>query len=68
MATPSPSAETSRSPTSKVAPYHTTVPEYGAKRYVYHNDDACPDGKLIKLEHRTAGTAGLALCKECVRL
>jgi len=52
----------------KVAPYHTTVTDYVGERYVYHNDDACRDGKRIKPEHRTSGTAGRLLCKECARI
>jgi hypothetical protein len=53
---------------SKVSPFHTSVPEYGGERNVYHDDNACPDGKRIKPEHRTPGTAGRPLCKECQKL
>jgi hypothetical protein len=53
---------------SKVSPYHTSVPEYGGERNVYHNDNACPDGKRIKPEHVTPGTAGRPLCKVCAGL
>ena len=52
----------------KVAPYYTTVPEYGGERNVYHNDSACPDGKRIKPEHKKVGTAGRPLCKVCAKL
>lgn len=54
---------------AKVSPYHTSLPEYGAgHRNVYHNDDACPDGKRIKPEHRTPGTGDRPLCDECAEL
>lgn len=49
----------------KVSPYHTKVPEYGGERNVYHNNDACPDGKRIKPEHKESGTDGRPLCKVC---
>ena len=53
----------------KVNPYHTTVLHYSSEeRNVYHNNDACPAGKRIKPEHRTSGTAGRPLCKDCARL
>ncbi len=52
----------------KVNPFHTSVPEYGGERNVYHNNNACQDGKRIKPEHRTPGTAGRPPCKECARL
>jgi hypothetical protein len=52
----------------KVAPYHTSVPEYGGERNVYHDNNQCPDGKRIKEEHKKAGTDGRPLCKECNRL
>ena len=35
----------------KVAPYHTSVPEYGGERDVYHDQSECPAGKRIKPEH-----------------
>jgi hypothetical protein len=54
--------------TTKVAPYHTSHPDYGRQRNVYHNDNACPDGRKIKPEHRNAGMSGRPLCKECARL
>jgi hypothetical protein len=54
--------------TTKVAPYHTSHPDYGRQRNVYHNDNACPDGKKIEPEHRDAGMGGRPLCKECARL
>ncbi len=50
---------------AKVAPFHTSVPEYGGERNVYHDNDACPDGKRIKREHRTPGQDGRPLCKVC---
>lgn len=51
---------------AKVAPYHTSSLHYtSAERNVYHNDDTCPDGRRIKPEHKTPGTAGRPLCKVC---
>lgn len=50
---------------AKVYPYHTSVPEYGGERNVYHDNDRCPDGKRIKPEHRTPGKDGRPLCKVC---
>lgn len=49
----------------KVAAYHTSVPEYGGERNVYHDQSECPAGKRIKPEHRTPGTAGRPKCKDC---
>jgi len=49
----------------KVAAYHTSVPEYGGERNVYHDQSECPAGKRIKSEHRTPGTAGRPKCKDC---
>lgn len=49
----------------KVSPYHTSRPEYGSQRDVYHNQSNCPAGKKIKPEHRVSGTAGRPLCKDC---
>jgi len=58
-----------RSITVKVNPYHTTHPEYGpGHRNVYHDNNACSDGKRIKPEHRVSGTAGRPKCDECKRL
>ena len=34
-------------------------------REVYHDTDACPDGKRIKSEHRETGTGGKKHCLEC---
>jgi hypothetical protein len=43
----------------KVSPYHTTTPEDGAgHRNVYHDNNACSDGKRIKPEHKVSGTGG----------
>jgi hypothetical protein len=50
---------------TKVAPYHTVVPEYGGERNVYHDQRDCPPGKRIKPEHRTSGIAGRPKCKDC---
>jgi hypothetical protein len=55
----------SEASTVKVKPFHTSVPEYGGERNVYHNDNTCPDGKRIKPEQRKPGTAGRPLCKVC---
>jgi hypothetical protein len=51
---------------AKVYPYHTDSAEY--PREVHHDNDACPDGKRIKSEHRKTGTGGHPLCKECKNL
>lgn len=53
---------------TKVQPYHTSVPEYGGERNVYHDQSACPAGKRIKREHRQAGTAGRPKCKDCIAI
>jgi hypothetical protein len=50
---------------AKVNPFHTSVPEYGGERNVYHDQSECPAGKRIKPEHRTPGTAGRPKCKDC---
>lgn len=52
---------------AKVSPYHTSVVEY-EHRNVYHDHNNCPDGKRIKPEHRSPGTANRPRCKECVKL
>jgi hypothetical protein len=49
----------------KVADYHTTVPEYGGERNVYHDQSECSAGKRIKPEHRTSGKGGRPKCKIC---
>ena len=49
----------------KVNPYHTSVPEYGGERNVYHDQSTCPAGARIKPEHRTPGMAGRPKCKDC---
>jgi hypothetical protein len=53
---------------AKVAAYHTSVPEYGGERDVYHDHSDCPAGRRIKPEHRKPGTAGRPKCKDCQRL
>jgi len=53
---------------AKVAPYHTSVPEYGGERDVYHDHSECPAGKRIKPEHLRPGTAGRPKCDDCQRL
>jgi hypothetical protein len=51
---------------AKVAPYHTTSPEYPpSHRNVYHDHDNCHDGKAILQKDRVSGTAGRPLCKVC---
>jgi hypothetical protein len=35
---------------------------------VYHDNDACPLGRLIRPIERREGMAGLRQCKECYRL
>jgi hypothetical protein len=54
----------------KVAPYHTTSPEYNppTHRDVHHDHDDCKYGKDIKSWHKVSGTGGKPLCKECQRL
>jgi hypothetical protein len=49
--------------------YHTDSPEYEPKhREVYHDHNACPDGKRIEKRHRKDGKGGKERCKECIRL
>lgn len=53
----------------KVAPYHTTSPEYPpSHRNVYHRHDDCEAGKQIKAQHRVPGEGGRLLCDICKRL
>jgi hypothetical protein len=53
----------------KIAPFHTNSPEYPPEhRNVHHNDDACPNGRRIKPEHRIPGSGDRPLCKECAKL
>jgi len=53
----------------RVADYHTNSVEYPPEvREVHHNRDDCKDGKRIKPQHKTAGSGGKRLCKECMRL
>jgi hypothetical protein len=48
---------------TKTGEYHTSQPETPP---VYHNDDACPDGRRIKPEHRRNGRSyGRRLCEWC---
>jgi hypothetical protein len=50
----------------KIAPYHTNSQEYSPKeREVYHDTEACPDGKRIKPGHRAIGTGDKKHCQEC---
>ncbi len=51
-----------------ISPYHTSVPEYGGERNVYHDRSKCPAGRRIKPEHRTQGTAGRPKCDDCKKL
>lgn len=53
---------------TKVTAYHTSVPEYGGERDVYHNYNECPAAKRIKPEHRTTGEANRPRCKDCIEL
>jgi hypothetical protein len=54
---------------AKVAPYHTTSPEYPpSHRNVYHDHDDCHDGKAIKAKDRVSGTGNRARCKVCINL
>jgi hypothetical protein len=53
---------------TKVSPYHTSVPEYGGERDVYHDYNECPTGRRIKPEHRTRGEANRPRCKDCKAL
>jgi hypothetical protein len=49
--------------------YHTNSREYPPElQSVHHDHDECPDGKRIKLEHKTWGDGGKPRCKECIRL
>ena len=50
---------------ARVSPYHTTRPETGGERNVYHNDDQCPRGKEITAADKAQGTANRPLCKVC---
>jgi hypothetical protein len=52
----------------KVAPYHTSRPETGGERDVYHDHNECPDGRRILPEHKRSGMAGRPRCKECIKL
>lgn len=48
---------------TKTGEYHTSQPETPA---VYHNDDACPDGRRILPQHRVPGRgSGRRLCDWC---
>lgn len=52
---------------AKVDPYHTTTPEAGdsGHRNVYHDNDACSDGKRILPQNKVSGKGGRPLCDEC---
>jgi hypothetical protein len=50
----------------KVNPYHTSQPEYGGERNVYHDYNDCPAGSRIKSEHRESGKDGRPRCKDCI--
>jgi hypothetical protein len=52
----------------KVAAYHTSRPETGGERDVYHDHNDCPDGRRIEKQHLRSGTAGRPRCKDCIRL
>jgi hypothetical protein len=50
------------------AEYHTVTPEKNppTRTDVWHNNDACPEGKRISPENRRAGRgAGTRPCQEC---
>ena len=50
---------------AKINPFHTNSHEYAPSHHeVYHDSDACPDGKRIKHEHRVEGTAQRRHCLE----
>ena len=54
---------------AKVSPFHTDSEEYPmAHREVYHDNDACYEGKKIFHEHRQGGTGGKPLCEVCAGL
>lgn len=54
---------------ARVFPYYTNSIEYSPlDRAVYHDRGDCSDGRRIKPEHRTEGTAGRLRCKECAKL
>jgi hypothetical protein len=52
----------------KVPAYHTSRPETGGERDVYHDHSDCPDGRRIEPQHFRTGTAGRPRCKECIKL
>jgi hypothetical protein len=52
----------------KVSEYHTSVPEYGGERNVYHDQSDCSAGRRIKPNHRTPGKDGRPKCDDCKRL
>ena len=55
---------------AKVLPYHTTTPESGepGRRDVYHDNNACSDGRRILPQNKVAGTGGRNKCDECKTL
>jgi hypothetical protein len=52
----------------KCDPYHTTRPEYGDERNVYHDYNSCPAGSRIKRVHRESGRANRPRCDRCKEL
>jgi len=56
-------------PMTKDPAYHTDSPEYPpTHRAVYHDYNACPEGKKIESKHRKAGNGGKLRCDECKKL
>lgn len=54
---------------AKCPPFHTDSEEYEPKhREVYHDNDACYEGKKIEKKHRKDGTGGKGRCKVCQNL
>ena len=49
---------------SKSLPFHTV--KRGAPQ-VFHNNDACDEGKRVEPANWRAGDGGLPLCGECTR-
>ena len=53
----------------KIPAFHTNSLEYPpTHRNVFHDQSACPYGKVIKSEHRVPGDGNRPRCKECARL
>jgi hypothetical protein len=53
---------------SKVAAYHTIIPETEGERNVYHDQSECPAGKRIHPDHKRSGEAGRPKRKDCQAL